>query len=45
MSCFPDAQAKAQEELHRVVGRERLPDFKDESDLPYLGALLKEVYR
>lgn len=45
MMSFPDAQAKAQEELDRVVGRERLPDFNDESDLPYLGALLKEVYR
>ena len=45
MLCFPDAQVKAQEELDRVVGRERLPDFSDESELPYLGALLKEVYR
>ena len=45
MMHFPDAQVKAQEELDRVVGRERLPDFSDESDLPYFGALLKEVYR
>ena len=45
MLCFPDVQVKAQEELDRVIGRDRLPDFNDESDLPYLGALLKEVYR
>jgi len=45
MLCFPDAQIKAQEELDRVIGRDRLPDFNDESELPYLGALLKEVYR
>ena len=38
------AQVKAQEELDRVVGRERLPDLNDESDLPYLG-VLKEAYR
>lgn len=45
MLCFRDVQVKAQEELDRVIGRDRLPDFNDELDLPYLGALLKEVYR
>ena len=42
MLYFPEAQVKTQEELDRVIGQERLPDFNDES---YLGALLKEVYR
>ncbi|KAF8157103.1 cytochrome P450 [Crassisporium funariophilum] len=45
MLCFPDAQTKAQQEIDRVVGRERLPDFSDEPHLPYLAALLKEVNR
>ncbi|PPQ99996.1 hypothetical protein CVT26_009278 [Gymnopilus dilepis] len=45
MLCFPDAQSKAQEELDRVVGRNSLPDFSDESELPYLNALLKEIHR
>ena len=45
MLCFPDIQVKPQEEIDRVIGRECLPDSNDESDLPYLGALLKEVYR
>ncbi|KDR72697.1 hypothetical protein GALMADRAFT_101857 [Galerina marginata CBS 339.88] len=45
MLCFPDAQFKAQEEIDRVVGRGRLPEFSDQSHLPYLAALLKEVYR
>ncbi|KAF8912053.1 cytochrome P450 [Gymnopilus junonius] len=45
MLCFPNAQRKAQEELDRVIGRGRLPDFGDEPELPYLDALLKEVHR
>ncbi|KAH9951190.1 cytochrome P450 monooxygenase [Amylocystis lapponica] len=36
---------KAQEEIDRVIGRERLPDFDDRSSLPYLECLIKEVYR
>jgi len=42
---FPEAQAKAHAELDRVVGRDRLPDFDDHSQLPYLDALLKEIQR
>ena len=45
MLKFPEAQAKAQEELDRVVGTDRLPTFDDEPKLPYLGALVKEVFR
>ena len=44
MLCFPDAQKKAQEELDRVLNG-RLPDFRDEKDLPYMAALVKEVLR
>jgi cytochrome P450 len=40
-----DAQKKAQEELDRVVGRDRLPDFSDLPHLPYLGALVRESIR
>ncbi|TCD62439.1 hypothetical protein EIP91_006901 [Steccherinum ochraceum] len=36
---------KAQEEIDRVVGPERLPDFDDRESLPYLNAVIKEVYR
>ncbi|KAH9926308.1 cytochrome P450 98A3 [Epithele typhae] len=45
MAMYPDAQRKAQEELDRVVGPDRLPDFSDMNSLPYLGALLKELMR
>ena len=43
--AHPDIQAKAQDELDRVVGRERLPDFDDKDSLPYITALCKEVLR
>ncbi|KAL0958150.1 hypothetical protein HGRIS_000317 [Hohenbuehelia grisea] len=41
----PDVARKAQDELDRVVGRDRLPDFDDEDSLPYIGAIVKEVLR
>jgi len=36
---------KAQEELDRVVGSERLPRLSDQEDLPYVSALIKELFR
>ena len=44
-AMHPDVQHKAQDELDRVVGNDRLPTFEDRSSLPYLSALLKEVLR
>ncbi|KAF8965476.1 cytochrome P450 [Flammula alnicola] len=41
----PEVQVKAQEELDRVVGRDRLPEFSDRSSLPYINAIVKEVLR
>lgn len=45
MCVFPDTQKKAQEELDRVVGRDRSPDWSDEASLPYVKALVNEVLR
>ncbi|KAK5049950.1 hypothetical protein LTR84_004069 [Exophiala bonariae] len=45
MCVFQDAQKKAQEELDRVVGRERSPNWSDETSLPYVKALVTEVLR
>ncbi|KAK7018194.1 cytochrome P450, partial [Favolaschia claudopus] len=45
MSLYPEVQAKAREELDRVVGMERLPSFEDRSNLLYVNALLSEVHR
>jgi cytochrome P450 len=41
----PQAVRKAQEELDRAVGRDRLPGFADQPELPYLRALVAEVQR
>ncbi|KAF8653404.1 hypothetical protein AX16_003947 [Volvariella volvacea WC 439] len=41
----PEIQARAHEELDRVVGRDRLPTLEDEKDLPYIHAIIKELER
>lgn len=45
MTLFPEVLQKAQEEVDRIVGRDRLPDFSDRGDLPYIRALIKELFR
>ncbi|KIM59169.1 hypothetical protein SCLCIDRAFT_1217951 [Scleroderma citrinum Foug A] len=45
MILYPEVQAKAQEEIDRVVGHDRLPDFCDRDDLPYVEAILMETLR
>ncbi|ESK84350.1 cytochrome p450 [Moniliophthora roreri MCA 2997] len=45
MIAFPDTQRKAQEELDRVIGRERIPTIDDMDSLPYMRAVVKEVMR
>ena len=45
MALFPEAQRKAQEEIDRVVGTDRLPTFEDRENLPYVDALVKEALR
>ena len=45
MTCFPDVQKKAQAEIDLVVGPDRLPSFADRDSLPYIDALVKEVFR
>ena len=44
MVCFPDVQKVAQAELDNVL-KGRLPEHSDFPSLPYLSALVKEVYR
>lgn len=41
----PEVQRRAQEELDRVVGPDRLPTFSDREALPYLEAVIREAYR
>ena len=45
MALNPHVVKKAQEELDRVVGSGRLPDFSDQGDLPYISAVTKELLR
>ncbi|KZT03231.1 cytochrome P450 [Laetiporus sulphureus 93-53] len=45
MLLYPDVQRKAQQEIDRVTGGGRLPDFTDESSLPYVTAIMREVLR
>jgi len=45
MVLNPEVAKKAQEELDRVVGRDRLPDFSDRVDLIYIDAVVKELIR
>ena len=40
-----EVQKLAQEEIDRVIGTSRLPDFNDRSSLPYVESILQEVYR
>ena len=44
MVCYPEVQKTAQDELDKVL-KGRLPEHSDIESLPYLSALVKEVYR
>lgn len=45
MMLHPEVQRKAQEEIDRVVGTERLPGVADREKLPYIDAIVNEVLR
>ncbi|KAI1775377.1 putative cytochrome P450 oxidoreductase OrdA-like protein [Hypoxylon cercidicola] len=45
MMIYPEVQRRAQQEIDSAVGRDRLPDFADRENLPYIDAVLKEVLR
>lgn len=45
MVTHPLVLDKAHEELDRVVGRDRLPDFTDQEDLVYCNAIVQEILR
>ena len=44
MVCYPEVQKEAQAEIDNVLNG-RLPEHSDIFSLPYLSALVKEVYR
>lgn len=45
MCHYPEVQAKAQAELLAIVGTDRLPEFSDRPNLPYINAIVLEVLR
>lgn len=45
MTLHPEVQTKAQEEVDRVIGHDRLPDFSDRENLPYIECVLLETLR
>jgi cytochrome P450 len=45
LCAFKDCQRKAQEEIDRVIGHDRTPDWADLDRLPYCNAIFKETLR
>ena len=45
MALHPGVQARAQDELDSVIGRDRLPAISDRGSLPYVEAVIQEVMR
>jgi len=45
MALHPDIQKKAQREIDQLLGGERLPTLADHEDLPYISAMIREIYR
>ncbi|KLO06514.1 CyP450 monooxygenase [Schizopora paradoxa] len=45
MTLHPEVQMRAHEEIDRVVGSDRLPDFDDRESVPYVEAIVKECLR
>ncbi|THU82307.1 cytochrome P450 [Dendrothele bispora CBS 962.96] len=45
LAIHPEVQKRAQKELDDVLGGTSLPDFNDYSRLPYVTALVNEVFR
>ena len=45
MALHPEVQVKAQAELDRVLGLQRVPSLADRQNLPYIEAIFKETIR
>ena len=45
MILYPDVQKRAQEEVDRVTGCKRLPEYDDQESMPFIQALVREVVR
>lgn len=45
MALYPEVQRRGQEEIDKVIGRNRLPAVDDRPSLPYIECIMKEVLR
>ena len=45
LALYPDVQKHAQDELDATIGRDRLTDFQDRHQLPYVEAICQELRR
>ncbi len=45
MARNPDIQRKAQDEVDKVVGTDRLPEMSDRDSLPYVNRIMREALR
>ncbi|KAL5498334.1 hypothetical protein ACEPAH_2476 [Sanghuangporus vaninii] len=45
MARHPEIVRRAQEEIDRVVGSDRLPTYEDRPKLPYVECIVKEIFR
>ena len=45
MARHPEIVKRAQAEIDRVVGTDRLPSIEDRPNMPYLECIMKEVFR
>lgn len=45
MALYPEVQKMAQDEIDRVIGPGRLPTAADRDRLPYVNAMVREVFR
>ncbi|KAF8745336.1 cytochrome P450, partial [Rhizoctonia solani] len=45
MAMHPEIQAKAQAEIDSVLQGARLPEMSDRESMPYMGCIIKEVFR
>ena len=45
MTMYPEVQKKAKAELDAVVGPDRLPEFADREQLPYVERVVQETFR
>lgn len=45
MIVHPDIQRRAQAEIDKQVGEDRIPDMTDHGSLPYVACIVKELLR